>query len=139
MGARGMGRVYFGKRQCVQWLNPRPPGTLCPGENPNASFISRVTLIRLLKSLGLFPLLKAGTTSMYLHYGGRRRAKRVYISSSKQAKPFPWCDLVPARFPASRGKSAISLTLWKPRLYHGAQQRNSPRLPKDFPWEQSPL
>lgn len=42
-----------------------------------------------------------------------------------------WC-LVRARSPISEGKSAFSLTLWKPRLYHRVQQGNCPKLPKDI-------
>lgn len=84
-GRSETGHLYFGKRQCVQWVNRALQRTPAQVRILNASFISCVTLIRLFNSLGLFPLLKAGTTTMYIHYGGRR-TERVHISSSEQAK-----------------------------------------------------
>lgn len=75
--------LCFRKRQYVQWLKPRPPENICPGENRNSSIYQLFDFNK-----GLFPLLKAATTTVYTHYGSRRRTKRVNISSSKQAKWF---------------------------------------------------
>lgn len=75
--------LCFGKQQRVQWLKPRPPENICPDENHNSSIYQLFDLNK-----GLFPLLKAGTIIVYTHYGGRRRTKRVNISSSEQAKQF---------------------------------------------------